>query len=106
MISVRAFTKIVTAISIALCLTSGVVIHQESARPAKMEKGSAVDLRTALDVAELIWTSMQRNGCRQTDAIFPTTIEKSSDCQAGEGRVVQGRVKERWVAHGCNVEVP
>lgn len=98
--------KTLAAISVALFLTSCVVIHREPTRPVKMEKGSAVDLRTALDAADLVWNSMQRIGCRQTDVIVPTTMAKSSDFQAGEGRVVQGRVKERWVARGCNIEVP
>ena len=98
--------KIVTVIFIAFLLTSCVVITREPSRPVKIEKGSAVDLRTALDAAELVWNSMQRLGCRQTDVIFPTIIEKSADFQAGEGRVVKGRVKERWVARGCNTEVP
>lgn len=102
----NSLMKTITAISIALCVTSCAVIHQEASRPVKIEDGSAVDLRTALDAAELVWNSMQRNGCRQTDVIVPTTMEKSPDFKAGEGRVVQGRVKERWVARGCKVEVP
>ncbi len=97
--------KTITAIFIVLFLTSCVVITREPSRPVKIEKGSSVDLRTALDAAELVWNSMQRLGCRQTDVILPELIEKSPDFQAGEGRVLKGRVKERWVAHGCNTEV-
>jgi hypothetical protein len=88
------------------CLSGCVVIQKEPTRPVKMEKGSAVDLRTQLDAAELVWNSMQRLGCRQTDVIYPEILEKSTDFQAGKGYVIKGQVKERWVAHGCNMKVP
>lgn len=97
--------------SFALCvivssLSGCVVIQKEPLRPVKMEKGSAVDLRTQLDAAELVWNSMQRMGCRQTDVIYPEILEKTPDFQAGTGYVIKGHVKERWVAHGCNMKVP
>ncbi len=98
--------KIFLAILLAFSLTACVVINREPTRPIKIEKGSAVDLRTQYDAAELVWNSMQRLGCRQTDVIFPEIIEKSSDFQRGEGYVVQGQVTERWVAHGCNMKTP
>ena len=94
-------------IALFVVIFSGcVVINREPTRPVKMEKGSAVDLRTQLDAAELVWSSMQRLGCRQTDVIFPEVLEKTPDFQAGKGYVIQGSVKERWVAHGCNMKVP
>ena len=97
--------KKLLAISLVFFLTACVAITREPTRPIKIEKGSAVDLRTQYDAAELVWNSMQRLGCRQTDVIFPEVVEKSSDFQVGEGYVVQGRVKERWVAQGCNIKI-
>ena len=88
------------------CFSGCAVIYKEPTRPVKIEKGSAVDLRTQLDGAELVWNSMQRLGCRQTDVIYPEVLEKSSDFQAGTGYVIKGQVKERWVAHGCNMKIP
>lgn len=72
----------------------------------KMEAGSAVDLRTQLDAANMVSNSMERNGCRQTDTIYPELIEKSPDFKAGKGYVEKGRIAERWVAHGCDKQVP
>lgn len=88
------------------CLSGCVVIHKEPSRPVKIEKGSAVDLRTQFDAAELVWHSMQRLGCHQTDVIYPEILEKTSDFQAGSGYVIKGQVKERWVVHGCNMKIP
>ena len=74
-------------------------------RPIAMENGSAVNLRTAYVAAELIWYAMQQNGCRRTDFIAPTTLRKSVDFQSVDGQIVQGQLKERWVAHGCGSTV-
>ena len=101
----QRFFSIALSVIVA-CLSGCVVIHKEPTRPVKMEKGSVVDLRTQLDAAELVWHSMQRLGCRQTDVIYPEILEKTSDFQAGTGYVIKGQVKERWVAHGCNMKVP
>lgn len=74
-------------ITAALCLTVACLsgcgaLYKDPSRPVKMEKGSAVDLRTQLDAAELVWNSMQRLGCRQTDVICPEIIEKKSRLQS------------------------
>ncbi|MES2770462.1 MAG: hypothetical protein V4623_00530 [Pseudomonadota bacterium] len=97
----------IIALSIATILLTGcITIYREPTRPVKMEKGSAVDLRTQLDAVELVWNSMQRLGCRQTDVIYPEVLEKTPDFQAGSGYVVKGQVKERWMAHGCGLKIP
>ncbi len=101
--------KTLLPIIIAATLLSGCLSlpsKPEPARPIKMETGSAVDLRTQLDAAEMVWNSMQRNGCRQTDTVYPELIEKSTDFKAGKGYVEKGRIAERWVAHGCGKQVP
>lgn len=100
----RFFTAALCAIVAGL--SGCVVIYNEPTHPVKMEKGSAVDLRTQLDAADIVWNSMQRLGCRQTDVIYPEILEKTSDFQAGTGYIIKGQVKERWVAHGCNMKVP
>lgn len=92
--------------SILITLSGCVVIHKEPIRPVKMQKGSAVDLRTQLDATELLWNSMQRQGCAQTDVIYPEILQKSPDFEAGKGYIIKGQVKERWVAHGCNMKIP
>ena len=81
------------------------VMHRKPLHPVKIEKGSSVDLRTQLDAANLVWNSMQRLGCRQTDVIYPEILEKTPDFEPGKGYVIKGQVTERWVAHGCNMKV-
>ncbi len=98
--------KKVIALFIGTLLFGCAAINREPVRPVTMEKGSSVDLRTQFDAGELLWNSMQRSGCRQTDAVFPEVLEKSSDFQMGKGYVAQGFVKERWVAHGCGMKIP
>lgn len=71
-----------------------------------MTNGSAVDIHTAYVAAELIWYAMQQSGCRRTDFIAPTTLRKSADFQSVDGQIVQGQLKERWIAHGCGDTVP
>ena len=97
--------------AVALCIMTAslsgcVIINKNASRPIKMERGSAVDLKTQFGAADLIWLSMQRLGCPQTDTIYPETMEKSTDFQAGTGYVITGYVKERWIARGCNMQVP
>lgn len=72
----------------------------------KLDGESAVDTQTQMGAAELIWYSMQHNGCARTEKITATTIEKSSDFQAAQGFVAAGRVRERWIADGCGKQVP
>ncbi len=95
---------------IAVTLLSGCLSlpsKLEPTRPIQMKEGSAVDLRTQLDASEMIWKSMQRDGCRQTDSLHPDgVIEKSPDFKAGKGYIETGRIAERWVAHGCGKQVP
>ena len=67
------------------------VMHREPIRPVKMEKGSAVDLRTQLDAADLVWNSMQRLGCRQTDVIYPEVLEKTPDLRLAKDMSSKGR---------------
>ena len=95
------------ALSVMIAVLSGCAVpHKEPARPIKMDDGSAVDSRTQYDAAELIWYSMQRVGCRQTDSIHPEILEKTPNFQAGKGYVITGEVKERWIAYGCNTKIP
>ena len=101
--SARLFFVVLGA---TVAIFSGCAVIHNPTRPVKIEKGSAVDLRTQLDAAELVWNSMQRLGCRQTDVIYPEILEKTPDFQAGTGYVIKGQVKERWVAHGCNMKIP
>lgn len=84
-----------------LFLSACATIASSPTRPIAMANGSAVNLRTAYVAAELIWYAMQQNGCRRTDFIAPTTLRKSSDFQSVDGQIVQGQLKERWVAYGC-----
>lgn len=72
----------------------------------KLDGESAVDTQTQMGAAELVWYSMQRNGCVRTEKITAAIIEKSSDFQAASGYVAAGRVRERWIAHGCGQQVP
>ena len=98
--------RILVALSLIALNLIGCAVNTERSRPVRIEVGSAVDLRTQLGAAELIWSSMQRLGCRQTDVIYPELLERSPDFEAGKGFVAKGQVKERWVAHGCATEVP
>ena len=91
---------------LVVALSGCAIPYKEPTRPIKMEEGSAVDLRTQYDAAELVWNSMQRIGCRQTDVIHPEIFEKTPDFQAGKGYVITGQVKERWIAYGCNTKIP
>ena len=72
----------------------------------KMDGQSAVDLKTQMGAAELVWYSMQRNGCVRTEKITASIIDKSPDFQAAPGFVAAGRVRERWIASGCGKQVP
>lgn len=92
---------------VVLGLSGCISVYREPpTRPVKIEDGSSVDLQTQLAPAELIWNSMQRLGCRQTDVLYPEVLEKSSNFQAAKGYIIAGSVKERWVAHGCGMKIP
>ena len=91
---------------VLIATLSACVVVAPSSRPVTIEDGSAVDLRTEYRAAELIWYTVQKRGCMQTDRIVPTIVEKSPEFEFASGHVVRGRVTERWIANGCGSTYP